>query len=155
MSSIYKPIPDIGTGRWSFQLGMRNKLYTAPDHLLVVQSSGYTEEYRRVFFRDIRSIDIRPSQAQMGNAIVSGLFLLFFGLMAWVFHPTAFLILASPFVLWFIINLALGPSVYCYVTTSVQALKLPAPRRRGKVARFVTFVREQAALSQAAAPANA
>lgn len=55
------------------------------------------------------------------------------------------ILIVSPFLVWFIINLVLGPTVECYISTNVQTLKLPAPRRRKKVTALINFLREQTA----------
>jgi hypothetical protein len=143
MAATYQKIPGVGTGRLGLQALVRNRLYQGPDHLLVIQSTGYAEEYRRIFYRDVRYIDIRKSPSQAWQALVSGLFIAFFGLMLFVMPWVVDAVLMAPFVVWFLVNLALGPTVACYVHTHVQSLRVPAPRRRPKVAPFVAFLRER------------
>ena len=41
----------------------------APDHMLIVQSTGFTEEYKRIFYRDIRYVEVRKSQRQLWIAV--------------------------------------------------------------------------------------
>jgi hypothetical protein len=146
MAKIYQKIPGIGTGRGSFQLASRARVFTAPDHLLVVQSTGYTEEYKRVFFRDIRSIDVRKTNGQVWLAVISGamtllIFLLYFAHLPWGFVA----VFCFPFAVWFLVNLLRGPTCECYISTNVQTLKLPAPRRVKKVATLIEFLHTQTA----------
>jgi len=151
---IYRPIPKLGTGQGRFQIGIRSKIFQGPDHLLIVQSTGYTEEYKRVFYRDIRWVDIRPSRLQLWVALAVGILFLFFAVFPYLAGaPIEFaIIFGVPFIVWFLINLFLGKTCDCYVGTNVQTLKLPVPRRVGKVSPLIEFLRAQTA---AFAPAGA
>jgi hypothetical protein len=154
MAKTYQKIPGVGTGRGSLQVASRSRLYTAADHLLIVQSTGYTEEYKRIFFRDIRYVDVRKTKLQgriaVGTAIVTLLLALFY------FAGLPILLVAlfcSPFVIWFIVNIVRGPTCECYISTNVQTLKLPAPRRMNKVATLINYLRSRMAeFDPAAAP---
>jgi hypothetical protein len=153
MATIYRKIPRVGTGRFGFQALVRSRMYESPDHLLVIYSTGYTEEYKRIFYRDIRYVDIRPSSVQAVQAAVSAGIAALLALLFFVAPPVVALLLMTPFVIWFLVNLALGPVVKCFVTTNVQSLRLPTPRRRNQVGPFLAFVRERAgALSAAPQP---
>jgi hypothetical protein len=154
MAKIYQKIPGIGTGRGSFQIASRSRVYTAPDHLLVVQSTGYTEEYKRIFFRDIRSVDVRKTNGQVRSAVISAILTLLLALLYFVKVPViAVTLFCAPFLVWFLINLFRGPTCECYISTNVQTLKLPAPRRVKKVATLIEFLRAQtAAFDSADAP---
>jgi len=153
MAKIYHPIPGLGSGRGSFQLSTRSRMYHGPDHLLIVQSTGYTEEYKRIFYRDIRYIEIRRNRNQLILAVISGAFLLLFLALYFLKLPVAVVAMfCLPFLIWFLINLFRGPTCECYVATSVQILKIPTPARVKKVPRLIGFLRDQAA---AVAPAAA
>jgi hypothetical protein len=146
MAKIYQKIPGIGTGRGSFQIATRSRVYTAPDHLLVVQSTGYTEEYKRLFFRDIRYVDVRKTNGQIRSAVISAILTLLLALLYFTGIPViAVAFFCAPFLIWFIINLFRGPTCECYIGTNVQTLKLPAPRRMKKVATLMEFLRAQTA----------
>jgi hypothetical protein len=146
MAKIYQKIPGIGTGRGSFQIASRSRLFAAPDHLLVVLNTGYTEEYKRIFFRDIRSVDVRKTNGQVINAIVSAVLTLLMALFYFVSLPILVVALfCAPFLAWFIVNLLRGPTCECFISTNVQTLKLPAPRRAKKVATLIAFLRAQTA----------
>jgi hypothetical protein len=150
MAKTYRAIPGIGTGRFSLQVAMRNRMYQGPDHLLIVQSTGYTEEYRRIFYRDIRYVDVRPSQRQIWLGVVQLSCIIVLGLLLYVLPLALGLFFMAPFVIALIFNLVSGPSCDCYVTTGVQTLKIPTPRRRNKVALFIAFLREKAEAPPAA-----
>jgi hypothetical protein len=154
VAKLYQKIPGIGTGRGSFQIASRARLYAAPDHLLVVNSTGYTEEYKRIFFRDIRCIDVRKTNGHVRNAIISAVLTLLFALLYFLKMPIiGVALICSPFVIWFIVNFFRGPSCECYISTHVQTLKLPAPRRVKKVATLIEFLRAKtAAFDSAGSP---
>jgi len=146
MAKNYRKIPGVGTGRGSLQIAARSRLFTAKDHLLIVQSTGYTEEYKRVFFRDIRYIDVRKTKGQARIAVVTAILTLLLALLYFAKLPVILVALfCSPFVAWFIVNLFRGPTCECYISTNVQTLKLPAPRRMNKIATLINFLRAQTA----------
>jgi hypothetical protein len=156
MASIYSKIPGIGTGRGKFQAASRSRLFQGPDHLLIVQSTSLTEEYKRVFYRDIRYIDIRPTQGQVVQGWISGaitllLSLLFFSGM----NPLGVAALCTPTTIWFVLNLVRGPTCNCFVATQVQTVVLPTPSRHKKVQPFIAFIREKVGASGATASAAA
>jgi hypothetical protein len=152
MSKLYTKIPGVGTGRGGLQPLVRSRLYQGPDHLLVVSSTGYTEDYKRIFYRDIRCIDLRPNRAQIWQGIISMSVFLILGL---IFYFTKLpiipsLIFSGPFALWFILNLYFGRTCDCYVSTPVQTLKLPTPRRVNKADKFIDFLRAKTAAASSA-----
>jgi uncharacterized integral membrane protein len=146
MAKIYEKIPGLGSGRGSFQVATRSRMYRGPDHLLIVQSTGYTEEYKRIFFRDIRYVEVRKTQAQLFTGIVAALVTLLLALLLLFNVPKiAVALFCLPFLTWFIVNLALGPTCECYIATNVQTLKIPTPRRMRKVTMLIGFLRAQTA----------
>jgi hypothetical protein len=144
MAKTYNPIPKIGTGRLGFQVGMRNRLYQGPDHLLIVQSTGYTEEYKRIAYPDIRYLMVMETYGQTRQGMASGAIILLiffchlFGL-PWL----AVGLMSTPFLVWFAANIMLGPSCRCYLNTHVQTVQLPAPRRMKKVPVLRAFLQSQ------------
>jgi hypothetical protein len=141
MSNTYQAIKGLGTGAGKLQVGLRSRLYQSPEHLLIVQSTGYTEDYKRVSYENIRYVVIRHTLSQQRQAMVSGgLFLLvsllYLSAMPWI----AVLVFSSPFAIWFIINVALGAGCCTYVNTDIQTVELPVPRRLKKVPILVDFL---------------
>jgi hypothetical protein len=137
MANTYNPIPKIGTGRFGFQLAIRTRLYAASDHLLIVQNTGYTEEYKRVAY------------GQIQQGMISGAILLLVLLSPlWGLPWLAAGLIGAPFILWFMINLVLGPTCRCYINTHVQTVQLPAPRRENKVPILLAFLKSQIPSSQ-------
>jgi hypothetical protein len=141
MKSDYIPVPGLGTGSASFQVSGRHRLYQSPDHLLVVQTSGYTEEYRRVFYRDILCVVIRHNQRYIWTSVVLGIIVLLLCLLLLI--PVSWIIvglLCLPFVIVLVWNFSRGPSCDCYITTRVQTVSIPTPQRLNKVPLLLQFL---------------
>ena len=111
-----------------------SSLWLGRDHLLTVESTGYTEEYKRFYYRDIQAITIRKTKRQAVTGVVMGVVTLFFAGLAlavgnaygddggsifcWV--------VAGVLGVLFIINLAAGPTTTCYLRSAVQTEELPS-----------------------------
>jgi uncharacterized integral membrane protein len=154
MAKVYKKIPGMGSGRGRAQPAMRSRIYSGPDHLLVVQSTGYTEEYKRIFYRDIRYVEVRRNRAQLWQAIFSGSLMGFLLLILILVRTqmVVFAVLSFPLFIWFMINLFRGSTCDCYISTSVQTLLLPAPSRKNKVPKLIQFLRTQTEAIEPVAP---
>jgi len=108
------------------------KLYLGPDHLLQVFSTGFTETYKRFYFRDIQAITIRKTIAgKVVNAVLGGItcMLVAFALSVSGTGAIVFGSVAGMFALLLGFNLALGPTCACHLRTAVQHEKLPSLRR--------------------------
>ncbi|MEI9999184.1 MAG: hypothetical protein WDO13_08420 [Verrucomicrobiota bacterium] len=151
---IYTKIPGLGSGRGKLRVALRSRLFRAADHLLIVQSTGYTEDYKRIFFRDIRAVEVRRTQGQIWQAAIALGALLVFGLLnVTVGLPVVLaLLFGAPFLVWLLVNIARGPSCDCYVVTNVQTLLVPTPGRINQVPVFVAFLRENVALLEPQEP---
>lgn len=123
------------------------RLYLGPDHLLQAASNGYSETYKRFYFRDIQAIMIRRTN----------LWLLWMALCLLPALGVAIAAVASSgsdaLVLWGIssgllilpgINLWLGPTCVCHIRTAVQTEQIPSLKRlrkaRGILARIKPLV---------------
>jgi hypothetical protein len=152
MAKVYTTIPGVGTGRGKLQLATRSRLFQGPDHFLVVQSTGLTEEYRRIFYRDVRWVEIRPTRGFVVQAIISSVVTFLLALLYFAYVPAILVVvLCAPTAIWFVVNLLGGPTCDCYISTNVQTLLIPAPGRHKKVAPFIGFLRDKVA---AAAPVS-
>jgi hypothetical protein len=109
------------------------RLWQGPDHLLSVESEGYTEDYKRFYYRDIQAIVLRQTDRGkywnmlcgvpvlalslialgVGNAVGAGV--------AWGFAGLFLLLLA--------INWLRGPTCVCQLQTAVQIEALPSLNR--------------------------
>jgi hypothetical protein len=123
-------------------VGSYRTLWFARDHLLLVSSSGYSEEYQRIQFSDIKGFFVIPSERRLYwnlpwfiLALFSGVFLsntLYSGRRP-IFSGTI-LALSLIFILW---NTLLGPSCIAYVVTGVQTAQLPSLVRRRKTRKVL------------------
>ena len=144
MAQTYQPIPKIGTGRFGLQGAIRKRLYAASDHLLIVENTGYTEEYKRVSYPDIRYLMVMPTQGQVQQGMASGAFILLLLFADLLGLPlVVVLILGIPCLIWFVANLLRGPTCRCYLNTEVQTVLLPTPKRMNKVPDLRAFLQSQ------------
>jgi hypothetical protein len=100
------------------------------DHLLCIDTAGFTETYKRFHYRDIQVFLIRRTESWKILAAVLGVIGGVFGLIAvfggdpvvaWIFG-----VLAGVFLLGAILDLAAGPSCTCSLRTAVQMEELPS-----------------------------
>lgn len=130
----YHRLPGTGIG-----VSEHVKLYLAADHLLQVSSSGFTETYRRFYFRDLQAITLRES---MHGKVWNGVW----GFLACLPAIAAIQMTGTATVVWWgitgifllllAINMARGPTCVCQVQTAVQTRPLRSlnrVRRAGKV----------------------
>lgn len=147
----YKRVP--GTGSGAFQT---SRLYIGPDHLLLVTTTGWTESYRRFYFRDIQVLILcRTEGGKIQNAILA--LLLFLSaiiatqvgagaVVAWSF--------AAAFALGLFANTLRGPPFACHIRTAVQTTKLVSLGRAARAQRFLTQLRPIIEAAQRTATAD-
>jgi len=130
----------------------RAQVWRGPDHLLLVITNGYTETYKRFYFRDIQSLLIRRTDRQKIIALVTGLLTAIFGAVAivtttievrWVFG-----ILAITTLIPFVLNLLLGQTCICHLRTAVQTEEISPLSRVNRARRFLEKVRPLIAEAQ-------
>ncbi|MST95175.1 MAG: hypothetical protein EXS33_07905 [Pedosphaera sp.] len=142
----YLPLPARGFG-WSGHA----RLWQGPDHLLLTQANGFTENYKRFFFADIQALTVRRTAAgRIWNGIWAWLFLMFV-LIALQFSDETALIpwgIAALFVTALVINFALGPTCACHVRTAVQTEKLTALNRLRSAEKCLHKIRPFLAAAQ-------
>ncbi len=123
-------------------LGVYRSLWLGPDHILQVESTGYTESYQRFGFSDIQAFFIAGSNRRTWWNVIWGIWILITGiffLAAITSHEvpavsSVFLAIGIGFVVW---NNALGKSCRVYVVTKVQTVQLGALARRRKAQRIL------------------
>src|SRR5262245_2969335 len=109
----YRRLPGHGSG------ALENMtLYVGADHLLQVSSSGFTENYRRFYFRDIQSIVLRKSaHGKVWNAVWGSLFLLLAAIAAGTSGVAAIVWwgVAAIFLFLLAFNMGRGPTCVCQI----------------------------------------
>lgn len=123
----YRRLP--GRGRQTFGA---STLWEADDHLLLVTSTGFSESYRRFFYRDIGAIVVTRTRGMIIQLLIFGVIALLFAvgaLAAWQALALVLWILAGAFALVSVITLLLGPTCKCSLRTPVQTHPLPSITR--------------------------
>jgi hypothetical protein len=123
-------------------VGSYSSLWLAADHLLIVTSSGYSEDYARVQLRDIKAFFIVESSRRLWWGMVWGV-LAFLGAVLLVNA----IIGQGNLILWGIFaalllganawNMLLGPGCTAHIMTGVQTARLPALVRLKKTQRVL------------------
>ncbi|HXQ81909.1 MAG TPA: hypothetical protein VN775_11385 [Opitutaceae bacterium] len=147
-------------------VGSYKTLWLASDHLLIVNSTGYSEEYQRLQLSNIRGFFTVSSDRRLLWYIPWGVMALFSALFLgnalYSGHRSvvsgSLLAVSAILLLW---NYLLGPSCVVYVVTGVQTARLPSLVRRRKARKVLArlqpiIARVQAGMvpAQEAAPAD-
>jgi hypothetical protein len=134
----YTKLGGRGWRRLAFGLsGSRCQLWLGPDHLLAVDYTISTEEYRRFYFRDIEAIVIRrTAERQIWNWVMAVLALLTAGpfFAGWLSERSSgLLITALVFAVFWLVFIAIntlrGPTCRTHIRTAVQTEHLPSLNR--------------------------
>ena len=136
----------------SSSLTKRTRVWLGKDHVLSVQNLGYSEEYRRFYFRDIQAIIVQRTSLSaifnwiLGLLLIAPLLGVFAGLMALMKRPfqSDDLVLFIPFCLFgaillisLVMNIVRGATCACYIKTAVQTERLPALNRIRTAQKFI------------------
>lgn len=118
-----------------------SSLWLAPDHLLLVKSLRFREEYQRFFFRDIQSIVIAdgPRFHLSTRAAAVGTVWLVCLLAGWKLAPWAPAVLGSAGVLFLLswIYVSAAQSCSCRIQTAVSREPLPSIYRKWTAREFL------------------
>jgi hypothetical protein len=130
----------------------RSSLWLGKDHLLLVDTTGFTESYKRFYFRDIQAISFyRTARWNVWSGVFGGLAALcLLGGLATGENAglISFGIIGGIFAVVLIVNLAMGPSCRCYLRTAVQNEELASVSRIGKARKILDRVRPLLAEAQ-------
>jgi len=121
------------------------RLWLAPDHILLLISSRFAEDYKRFAFSDIQSIVVTELPSRLVPQII-----MILAALAWMslwfavdipFFKRTFLVTGALALLWSIIDIARGQRCRCFLRTRVST-ELLAPVSRMNIARnFLRTVR--------------
>ena len=132
--ATYKKLPGQSRGVAGY-----SHVWLGDDHLLLVTSSGYSEEYRRFFFSDIQAFTIsKTPRGAIVNGVFGGLTILFGALGFATPNPGALFLWVVALIcgMTVAINAALGPTCSLQVQTAIARHPLP-PLNRLRRARKV------------------
>jgi hypothetical protein len=118
----------------------RCSLYLGDDHILAVDSNGFSEDYKRFYFSDIEGIITLRTRRGPTWSIVLAL-MLACSLAGALFLETESVrilswILSGTFLVFLVGNIFRGPTCICHILTAVQEDQLPSLNRL-RVARRV------------------
>lgn len=134
-------------GRGTIAMVMRCSLWLGDDHLLAVKSSGYTEDYTRVYLKDLKGIVAHRTKTWMVTNIILGILLILFSLGIistddiFSAGTITLMFLASPFLIGLLVNLLRGPTCKTSLLTPLGPVEIPAVGRNRKVARLIKELR--------------
>jgi len=135
----YKKLP----GKKRNFLGF-STLWLGPDHLLLIDTSGYTERYKRFYYKDIQAITAcRINSWKIVNIVLAFLCALLFGLSFYSgeFGSAFSRFMGSFLFLCFIGYLLWGPSLKCYLKTAIQTEKLPTLYQYRKFKKALALIK--------------
>jgi len=123
-------------------LGRYSSLWLAPDHLMLVTSNGYSEDYARVELRDIKGFFVTETERRGWWTTAWGILAVIWALVIfasvidkeWPVISLLLLVLTLGAIAW---NHALGAGCRTYVVTGVQTAVLPSLVRTRKVNRVL------------------
>ena len=142
--------------RSAFSVAFRSRmsLWLGPDHLLSVDSSGFSETYKRFYFKDIQAITLYRTKRYPWWNVTVGFFALVFIFAVVLLAPAP----SAPWkvddiagasvlggiigllVLLLLINLFSGPTCKTFLRTAVQIEELPSLCRVRKTRRILAKI---------------
>lgn len=137
----YEALP--GSGRRSGFQGINGTatLWLGPDHLLSVETNGYTESYRRFYFKDIQAIQLCRTQGHVWRNLIGLAMLvlggLFFVLIGEGIGYTLAMFWGIVWGIYLIVNLNRGATCKATIRTAVQTDQLPAFSRMSQAHRIL------------------
>jgi len=120
-------------------------VWMARDHLLLVSRTGYTENYKRFYFRDIQAILIRKTAAAFAGNIVLTILALAFILWAVEVSEAiargALSFLGGLFISLLLLSLWRGATCVTHIKTAVQTEQLAAWNRMRAARKGMAMIR--------------
>lgn len=128
--------------------GRRTQLWVGAEHLLIVESDGYTEYYKRFDYRDIQAFLIRKTaEGAIATALLGGIALFLFSLVVLAvddaFARGFLFTLAGFFALLLLNNVLRGPTCRCQLRTAVQTVEMVSLTRVRTARKVLTVIRPQ------------
>ncbi len=134
-------------------MGSRHRVYLAPDHLLLVELTGFHENYRRCFLSEIQTIVIRrTATGKLLNLGLMTIALCFLGAALAIGDPDtklAYGIIVALLMLGVGVNFWLGPTCRCWIQTTAARHRVYALGRLRKARQCIAILQPQLLQSQA------
>jgi len=129
----------------------RSSLWLGRDHLLCVDSNGYTETYKRFYFRDIQAVILMATKRRaIWNWVLGAPTAIFLMLLLGTLSSSsdsrmagiiAYTICGSVFAVPLLVNNIFGPSCICHLRTAVQTEELPSLDRLRRARQVLNRIR--------------
>ncbi|MBU1054991.1 MAG: hypothetical protein KKC46_14360 [Proteobacteria bacterium] len=135
----------------------KDTLWAGSDHLLSIESSGVSENYKRFYYNDIKSITIAKTPKIYIITMILGLAIILITIFALyllgAFSKTSsafsllapvgifFLLIDIVVLFYFIINIFYGTSRECWIETYTQREKLASVNRERVVNKFIETIK--------------
>jgi hypothetical protein len=159
----YSKLPGAGISRKGSQLiaatrtGVR--MWLGDDHLLQVESvGGYSETYKRFYFRDIQAFCLRKTKAWFAANVVLGFLTGMFLLWALTVHDSAGVIALGIFTgvfgMFLLLSVVRGPTCTVHLKTAVHYEELASLRRLRNANKVLARIRPLIEAAQGTAPAE-
>lgn len=142
----YRVIPRGGFGWTGYA-----RLWQGPDHLLLVESNGFSENYKRFFFAEIQAVTVRQTATgRIWNGVWAGMVMIFalIALQLSDVEAIVFWVITAIFLGALLLNFSLGPTCACHIRTAVQTERLTAINRLRVAERFLARIRPLIAAAQ-------
>ncbi len=149
----YRRLPGKKSG-----LGHWRTLWLGEDHLLAVDSNGYSEGYTRYYYKDIKAIAARRTNGMriwngvLGAALFFCLIILFSSSGAAAPGTVTMLILAAGFLAGIVVNTLLGPTCRCTILMPLGVYELPTLKRIRSARKALDLIRPLVAAIQGQMP---
>ncbi len=159
MKTEYQKLPGRGRRNEGFVsvVRLQSKLWLGEDHLLCVDSQGYSEDYKRFYYRDIQAIIIRKTRGQQ-------IVLLVWGILAGLSGLLGFATARDWRILWwslggvalfvFLVTAIAGQTCICHLKTAVQQEELPAWKRLRPTRKGFALLKARIDVAQGTVPGN-
>ena len=143
----YKRLPGRGPRRGGFITVSlsRCSLYLGDDHVLAVESTGFSEDYKRFYFSDIQAIITRKTRRGAFWSVILALVTAcsFMGVLFLEGESSRvlFSIFSGMFLVFLLVNVFKGPTCICHMTTAVQQDQLPSLNRLRVAHKVIEMLR--------------
>ncbi|MEP6662720.1 MAG: hypothetical protein ABJC04_03550 [Verrucomicrobiota bacterium] len=133
----YKKLAGRGTrfegGRFIAGYRLRATLWLGLDHLLLILSTSFNQEFKRFYFKDIQAFTLRQTKRAFAwNVILGVLAGIFFFFTILIKNQVAwwiFIGVGTIFAISLLINFLLGPTCITQIKTAVQTEELSSLKR--------------------------
>lgn len=147
MTNASQPTSYRRLARGTIAMVLRCSLWLGDDHLLAVKSTGYTEDYTRIYLQDLKGVVAHRTKNWLAVNLILGILVALFGLGIistddlFSAGTITLMIMASPFLIALVANLLQGPTCKTTLLTPVGPVEIPALTRTRRVARLIRELR--------------